>query len=311
MNPRRAGYLFLTQILVTIGASIGLSFGSSFFTLGIVANLLISELILIIPCIIFVTFFEKNPWRDDSIGYEDGLIPVGRKSMLALFLVPLFTAAVFPLITLCNAISMLFVDNVVVDLDASLNKIPFWLAFFLVAVYGPLCEEIAFRGVIYGGLRRSGNVPVAIVLQGLLFGLVHLNLNQFSYAFVIGCLMAILVEATGTIESSYFMHMCINGFTVCITYFSSADVPIGRPSRSVLVAAIIILSVMASVGLAIAWGIINIMAILSNRQDKLKEAFLGRENINKIHTISIPMVIAIVLSGSAIVAEAVLEHIHM
>ncbi len=50
----------------------------------------------------------------------------------------------------------------------------------------PLGEEIVFRGVVYGQLRKVLKVPYAVVLSGLAFGLFHGNLVQAVYATVIG-----------------------------------------------------------------------------------------------------------------------------
>ena len=53
-------------------------------------------------------------------------------------------------------------------------------------------------------------------MSGLVFGLFHLNINQFCYAFVIGVVFAFLVEATGSIWSSVLAHFAINTYSITI-----------------------------------------------------------------------------------------------
>ena len=70
-----------------------------------------------------------------------------------------------------------------------------------------------FRGVFFHGYRRAGILKAALC-SGLCFGLIHLNLNQFCYAFIVGTIMALVVEATGSLFSSMLVHMVINSSSV-------------------------------------------------------------------------------------------------
>ena len=63
----------------------------------------------------------------------------------------------------------------------------FFLSIFLVGVLPGFCEEVAHRGLVLGGMRKNGAIR-AMVLCGLLFGLMHFNISQFGYAFVVGIL---------------------------------------------------------------------------------------------------------------------------
>ena len=47
-------------------------------------------------------------------------------------------------------------------------------------------------------------------MSGLIFGLMHLNFNQFSYGFVLGVIFAAVVEASGSIYASMAIHFLIN-----------------------------------------------------------------------------------------------------
>lgn len=55
-----------------------------------------------------------------------------------------------------------------------------------ILVFGfisPIAEELLFRGVIYGYLRRFMDIKLAIALSALIFGVYHMNYVQGIYGF--------------------------------------------------------------------------------------------------------------------------------
>lgn len=98
------------------------------------------------------------------------------------------------------------------EISAIQFDIPIWLGILSYGILAPLGEEVVFRGVIYGQLRKFGNVPLAVLLSGLIFGLFHGNLVQFVYAAVIGILLAIVYELYGTILAPMIFHGIANLF---------------------------------------------------------------------------------------------------
>ena len=89
---------------------------------------------------------------------------------------------------------------------------PVWLGIISYGILAPLGEEIVFRGVVYGQLRKVLKAPYAMVLSGLAFGLFHGNLVQAVYATVIGCLLALVYEWYGTIAAPMLFHSVANLF---------------------------------------------------------------------------------------------------
>ena len=87
----------------------------------------------------------------------------------------------------------------------------FFLAFACLVVLAPICEEIIFRGWLYGKLRfRMPAVP-AIIITSLLFGIMHGQLNVGVTVFAMSVGMCIMRELTGTIWSGVLLHMIKNG----------------------------------------------------------------------------------------------------
>jgi len=95
----------------------------------------------------------------------------------------------------------------------------FFISLVLVAVLPAICEEVAHRGLLLGGFSRLG-LKGSVLLSSLLFGLLHLNINQFFYATVLGFLMAVVVVITKSIYPAMIMHFCNNGLSL---YFAFAQ----------------------------------------------------------------------------------------
>ena len=87
----------------------------------------------------------------------------------------------------------------------------FILAFTCLVVLAPVCEEIIFRGWLYGKLRfRMPAVP-AILITSLLFGIVHGQWNVGVTVFAMSIGMCVMRELTGTIWGGILLHMIKNG----------------------------------------------------------------------------------------------------
>ena len=68
--------------------------------------------------------------------------------------------------------------------------------FFLVIV-GPIFEEWLFRKQLIDHTRKYGE-KTAILLSGLAFGLFHMNLFQFFYAFLLGLMFGYVYTRTSS-----------------------------------------------------------------------------------------------------------------
>ena len=87
--------------------------------------------------------------------------------------------------------------------------------FISVALVPAFCEELLFRGVIYGNLRRFG-IPLAATVSALLFSLMHANLAQTFYTFVAGVVLALCYEFGGSIWCSTLLHL-LNNLYSCVS----------------------------------------------------------------------------------------------
>lgn len=95
--------------------------------------------------------------------------------------------------------------NRVADLAMQTN---IWNVVFLV-ILGPIFEEWMFRKQLIDHTRKYGE-KTAILLSGLAFGLFHMNLFQFFYAFLLGVMFGYIYMRTSKLRYSTAMHMIIN-----------------------------------------------------------------------------------------------------
>ena len=87
-----------------------------------------------------------------------------------------------------------------------------WLA---MAVVLPACEELFFRGGLYGGLRRVLPLPLAVLLAAVIFGLVHDPAYALQAA-GLGAALCLLYERTGSLAAPVCFHVLHNGLMLAI-----------------------------------------------------------------------------------------------
>ncbi len=85
------------------------------------------------------------------------------------------------------------------------------------AVLPAVLEEMLFRGVILQNLRRFGD-GAAVVCSAALFGLMHANLIQVPFAFLLGLFMGYIMVKTGNILLVMVIHFLNNAMSILLEY---------------------------------------------------------------------------------------------
>lgn len=205
---KSANRLFLIAVVLFIGARLILRFVVP-WELPMVFTAILSEGIILVPGLVYLKL-KNIPLKV--------LVPFRRMKFSVWVLVIICTYLMYPLIIVLNAISLFFVKSGTMDLQDVISKQNFFISALLTAVLPAFAEEFMFRGIIFGAYRRS-KMLAAIFLSAFLFGLMHMNFNQFLYAFALGIYFAFLVEATGSILSSMLAHFTVNFTSVVTTHF--------------------------------------------------------------------------------------------
>jgi len=306
MKSEKANWLFLTVILMHIAVVALLFAAGDRITFGIITNFLVSEGIIIVPAVLFLLPMKGR--FNEALGYH-------KIRISTFFMIILFTFLIMPLVTVLNALSLFFTDNAVAAMQGDIVGVPFAVMWLLIGVYGPFCEEFVFRGILYRGYKRSGKIIGAVLLSSLAFGLMHMNLNQAVYAFAIGILLSMLVEATGSLWASTFCHMVFNSIQVCLMFFSDwmMDTLYGGALPDIqteitgeaLTAAMSVYLVIAAVTTPIAVCVLAWMVKNEKREEIIRNLRTKRGEEGE-YLISIPFIVAAVLCLGYISLEFIL-----
>lgn len=84
---------------------------------------------------------------------------------------------------------------------------------FAVAV-APVCEEVVFRGYLYGGLRGVIGRGPSLVATAALFALFHQHLPVLLPVFLLGLLLGLLYERSGSLWAPIGFHALFNAGNV-------------------------------------------------------------------------------------------------
>lgn len=279
--------------------------------ISMVQNLLISQGMIFVPTLIYI-IITKCDIRET--------LRIRKTHWSAIFIVPIFVLALEPVMSVINSISLLWVDSATTELATGLvAKYPFWVSTALMALTPCIVEELAYRGVILGSYRYSSRIW-AIVISGLLFGAMHMNFNQMAYAMILGMMLGLLAEVTGSILPTMLAHFCFNEISVCISYFvyhnnalksvveSTAK---NTVSTKELIITIVSLTPFAIGGLCVAFALLYALAVINGRKEEVFGMFRRQRRfaddgseIKKPGIISIPLVISLaVCIGFMIISE--------
>jgi len=97
------------------------------------------------------------------------------------------------------------------------------LVVFTVVVAASIGEEFIFRGSLLSGLVKRFSIPVAAVLSGILFSLMHMNPAQTVYQFFLGFAAAYLVIYSKSVICGIIIHAVSNGLVILAEFWGGLD----------------------------------------------------------------------------------------
>lgn len=106
-------------------------------------------------------------------------------------------------------------------------------------ILAPVGEEALFRGIIYHKLLNSNKYIVALLLQGILFGVYHGNIIQGLYVLPLALVMGYFVYHFQSIIPSMIIHAVNNGISVLLG-FMPGDEKVQMILESVIILATIV-----------------------------------------------------------------------
>lgn len=101
---------------------------------------------------------------------------------------------------------------------------------FLMIIVGviliPIYEEIFYRGIIFGYLKKQYSIVIAVFVQALIFSIMHFNFVQSTYTFLLGLVLGLIYIYTESIIGNIIMHITFNLLGTVIIPKLSATYPL-------------------------------------------------------------------------------------
>lgn len=206
----------MVALTVAVLYAVRLMIGTPTLTpLGLVALMLLPALAPIIAVWIVVVRRRGVPWSDLGLRAASGRdLLLG--AVLGLLSVPL-AGVVNALVSSLTGGS--FANPQIDVLAPTALSVPAMIGMLVLAAgVAPVVEEIVFRGVLYGWLRRFLSPALGIVLSALVFGAVH-GIPQLIPALAVqGAILALVYERTRSLWPSIVLHGVFNAIMLGALY---------------------------------------------------------------------------------------------
>lgn len=202
----RANTYFLIIILLQLFLPVGLIFRWFNITDSKLMLLISHVITFILPAIIYLIITKqsiKDVLKLNKLYFKDALLII------------LLAFVCQPIMTFFSLISQFFFENEIGNFVTEIVASPYIILLLLIAVLPAITEEITIRGVVLSGYEDK-NIYLAASITGLLFGIMHLDPQQFLYAAVLGFILALVVRITNSIFASALIHFLINGTSITL-----------------------------------------------------------------------------------------------
>ena len=212
-------YHFLSILFIVFGSLIFGMVQASGVTISTMSSLVFSQVGLVFVPVLLYFLSQKGSLKNSLYLKNPGFVNLAMSALLVFLLIPT--------VSLLNLLSMFFVRNQIADTVASLTGSPYFLVLLVLAVCPGVFEELSTRFILLNNYRHKPYY-VACIFSGLFFGILHMNINQFIYAFVLGAIFAFVVQITESIYTSMLMHIVLNSTTFSLSYFMSSSLTDGN-----------------------------------------------------------------------------------
>ncbi len=132
--------------------------------------------------------------------------------------------------------------NLLSDFIAGLSLPGFVLAVLVIGLLPGLGEELLFRGYIQTRLSRRWGPAVGVIVASALFGLMHLDFVQGTFAFVLGIFLGHITQRSGSIRPAMFCHMANNSVACAMAYAGWEDPGFSTSVAFLIVSPVVLLA---------------------------------------------------------------------
>ena len=228
--------IYFVVILCFVGIRILSSLVQVSSLVGEILNVVIQVVVMLaLPFFMYKVIRKK---KAKEVLKDFNVKPIGAKAVLSAFLIGIIVyflnlavASFFNIFIYATGYDPSFGMS-----SATGNSYPLikFLGDILVTAILPgICEEFCHRGLLVNGYKQL-DLKKTVLLVGFLFGLMHLNIEQFFYATVIGAFLTFLVYVTGSIIPSMIIHFMNNFMGLYLTFAGVHKLPLGNFSNNLI-----------------------------------------------------------------------------
>lgn len=172
--------------------------------------------LLTIPVLIFM--FHRDRIKEKTLGIIQNKKAELWKYAMAIVMSLTMCLGLNNLILLSNMSSQ---DEMYQETIELLYSAPFAAQIVCLGILAPICEELVFRGLMFKRLRMQVSFRHAALYSTFVFAIIHGNLVQMIYAFIMGLMFAYLYEKYGSVKAPIIAHIAANILSVFCTEYES------------------------------------------------------------------------------------------
>ena len=110
-------------------------------------------------------------------------------------------------------------QNIVLKIRVMEYSAELILTLVMVIIVSPVIEEIYFRKIIYGVLKKYIGMFWACGITSVIFATIHMNLHAFPVLFFLGIVLNCFYENDGTLISPIIFHSLFNTIMIILILF--------------------------------------------------------------------------------------------
>ena len=197
------------------------------------AGTLIQDLVLVGAALWWALMATKRRGTAAALG----LRPVGGTGSAIGFVVLGYVVFILVSALWTNALGIKDHESIPIELGTRDSAVALAAGALLTCVVAPICEELFFRGFLYGALRRHG-VVVAALVTGIAFGLAHVASAPIGFIVPLGTLgviLCLLYERTRSLYPCMALHALNNSIAFGVGDGRAWVIPVGLAAAGITV----------------------------------------------------------------------------
>lgn len=239
---------------------------------------IVSLISLLLPTIFVNSYIESNSKVNEKTKNSGKILIMGFGLVIAIQYLEQF------IIEKIGSNYEIFSSDLLVNTgDTIIDKILFFIS---IAVIPGIFEELFVRKAILNYGKQFGNY-FTIIVSAIIFALLHMNLQQGIFAFLIGIVFGYIAVKTQNVKLTMILHILNNGFVALNSIFSANEVILNIMNYGSLI--------IAGIGL-----ILFLITLLKNikefknfQEEKFKEEY---KMIFRNYTFDIVIILFIILT---------------